>query len=392
MLCRKCQREAPNGAVYCPFCGISLKPTRRKSKRGNGLGSAYKRGNSWESRIVVRYEASGDPDHPGKKPVWKTKGGFKTKREALEYCAILKQEYNKPKGPAPQLLDYWNIYSEGELKNIGKSKQSAYKTAWNKIKDGLQYRPVDQITVAEIRDNVSKVASTYYTTKDCKTVLTKLFELAGADGWCSKDLPSYIVLPKLEEAERIPFNDDEQAALWKLYDSGDIRAAVPLLMICTGIMPGEIQKLKVENIDLEHRKIIHASIKTEVRKNSAIYFPEEVLPILEDLIANARPNGYLWPLNEKKWYDNYYDALKAAGCRRLEPYSCRHTTATRFAIDKKVAPQTVKRIMRWSTTKMLDRYAHPDEDDILEATKTFSIHKAEDKNEPQTDTETADAP
>lgn len=381
MTCRKCKKETPPGALFCPWCGVSLEPIRRKSKRGNGLGSAYKRGNTWEARIVVRYIMSDDPEKPKKKPVWKTKGGFRTKREALDYCNILKQQYNKPKGTAPQLIDYWTTYSGGEMKELGKSKQSAYKTAWNKIKEELQYRPVDQITVTELRDVVSGAASTYYTVKDCKTVLTKLFELAGADGWCSKDLPSYIVLPKLEETERTPFTDEEQLALWKRYESGDMRSAIPLLMICTGMMPGEIQKLKVENLDLEHRKIVHASIKTSVRKKSAIYLPEEVLPILEDLIANARPNGYLWVRNEKKWYENYYDVLKAAGCRRLEPYSCRHTTATRFAIDKKVAPQTIQRIMRWSTTKMLDRYAHPDEEDVLAATKTFAIQSAQEEEE-----------
>ena len=373
MTCRKCKREIPEGALFCPWCGVRQEPARRRSKRGNGLGTAYKRGNSWEARIVLRYDLVEGSDPPRKKPVWKTKGGFKTKREALEHCVVMKQQYDRPRGPAPQLLDYWKTYSTGEMENIGKSKQSAYRTAWKKIAPALQYRPVDQITVAELRDVVSAAASTYYTVKDCKTVLTRLFELAGADGWCSKDLPDYIVLPKLEEAEKEIFTDDEQSALWKLYEGGDMRAAVPLLMICTGMMPGEIQRLQVQHIDLEHRKIVHASIKTEVRRKSAIYFPEECLPILEDLIANARPNGYLWVRNEKKWYENYYAALEAAGCRRLEPYSCRHTTATRFAIDKKIAPQTIQRIMRWSSTKMLDRYAHPDEEDILEATKTFSL-------------------
>ena len=63
----------------------------------------------------------------------------------------------------------------------------------------------------------------------------------------------------------------------------------------------------------------------------------------------------------------YYNALAAAGCRRLEPYSCRHTTATALAIDRSIAPQVVKRVMRWSTTRMLDRYAHPDTEDALQA-------------------------
>jgi len=383
MLCRKCNREAPEGAVYCPFCGRPLQPKRSTHKRGNGLGSAYKRGNSWESRIVVRYDVVEGSDPPRKRPVWRTKGGFKTKREALEYCQVLKSEYNKPKGPAPQLIDYWKTYSESELKEIGKSKQSAYRTAWNKLKDALQYRPVDQITVAELRNAVSSVASTYYTAKDCRTVLTKLFDLAGADGWCSKDLPSYIVLPKLEEAERIPFNDDEQLSLWKLYEAGDMRAAIPLLMICTGMMPGEIQALNVSHIDLEAHKIRHAGIKTEYRKKSDIYLPEDVLPVVEDLIAHARPNGNILVRNEDKFYADYYAVLEAAKCRRLEPYSCRHTTATRLAVNENIAPTTVRRIMRWKNTKMLDRYAHPDDSHILEAANT--ITRADKKKEADED-------
>ena len=372
--CRKCHLEAPENAVYCPFCGLPLNPpqrTRKPRTRPNGTGTAYKRGNTWQSRVVIAYKVVEGSDPPRKLPVWRTKGGFKTKREALEYCAVLRNQTYKPKINAPKLIDYWNTYESGEYENLSRDKKTGYKGAWKKLKD-LHYRPVDQLTVAELRDCVSRVARTYYTVKDCKTVLTKLFELAGADGWCSKDIPSYIVLPKLREKEREPFTEDEQAALWKLYDSGDIRAAVPLLMICTGIMPGELQKLRVENIDLENRKIVHASIKTEVRKKSAIFLPDDVMPIVEDLIANARPNGYIFPLDEKKWYANYYAALEAAGCRRLEPYSCRHTTATRLAINKLIAPQTTKRIMRWSSTKMLDRYAHPDENAVYSAVNTLT--------------------
>ena len=65
-------------------------------------------------------------------------------------------------------------------------------------------------------------------------------------------------------------------------------------------------------------------------------------------------------------------ALEAAGCRRLTPYSCRHTTATALAVTKNIAPQTVKKVMRWSTARMLDRYAHPDNDAALAAVNTLS--------------------
>ena len=206
-------------------------------KRGNGAGTVYRRNKTWTCRIVVGWK---ERPEGGFTPVYRTKGGFVRKKDALDYIPMLIQ--NRPKANAPKLIDYWNTYHNGEFQQLSKSKQVAYNGAWKKL-SSIHYRLVDQLTVAEIRDNVSRVAQTYYTVRDCKTILTKLFELAGADGWCNKDIPSYIVLPKLDEKERQVFNDLEQLALWKLYESGDIRAAIPLLMICTGMMPGECQSL-----------------------------------------------------------------------------------------------------------------------------------------------------
>ena len=369
--CRKCKRETPADARFCPWCGVSLEPpkyTRRPRTRPNGAGSAYRRGKYWTAQVVVGWKLSED----GKKarPVVRTRGGFKTKRDALEFCPVLKSDgYQRP-ATAPQLITYWETYARGELAKLSKSKQCCYRGAWTTLA-ALHWRPVDQIGVAELRDLVADVAPTYYTARDCKTVLTRLFSLAGADGWCAKDLPSYIVLPKLEEKERQVFTDYEQSALWRLYESGDLRAAIPLLMICTGMMPGEMQQLRVDQIDLEGHKITGAGMKTKVRRESAIYLPDDVLPMVEDLIAHAQPSGYLWRRNEDAWYAEYYAALQAAGCRRLEPYSCRHTTATRLAITEGIAPQTIRRMMRWSTSRMLDRYAHPDDAAVFEAANSI---------------------
>ena len=338
----------------------------RGRTRPNGTGTAYKRGKSWQARVVIGWKSK-----DGKSvPVWRTKDGFPTKREALEYCAVLLDPSYQKEKRVPTLADYWQSYESVELAKLSKSKQTAYRIAWRKLSE-LHRVPVNRITVTMVRDVVAGAAPTFYPAKDCKTLLTRLFELAGADGVVSKDIPSYIIPPKLEEKEREAFTREEQSALWKLYETGDMTAAIPLLMICTGMMPGEMQALRVENINTETRTITGVGMKTKVRKQSQIYIPEDAMLIIEDLIANAQPTGYLWPRNKKKWYNQYYSALEYAGCRRLEPYSCRHTTATRLAITEGIAPQTVQRIMRWSTTKMLDRYAHPDDTAVREASDTI---------------------
>ena len=359
------------------FCGAKQSSERGRHRRGNGQGTAYKRGNTWTASVVIGWKAveveEGEP--PRKVAVKRSKGGFSTKKDALAFCPTLLEAVYAPDRAAPQMITYWDTYESGEMEKLSTSKQVAYRGAWKKLAP-LHYRLVNQISVAELRELVSSVASSYYTARDCKTLLTRLFELAGADGWCSKELPSYIVLPKLEEKRREIFTDVEQAALWKLYEAGDLRAAIPLLMINTGMMPGEMQRLKVEHIDLEDHTISGVGMKTKVRRESPVFIPDDTLPLVEDLIAHAQPSGYLWVRNEDKWYAQYYDALAAAGCRRLEPYCCRHTTATRLAISEGIAPQTIKRMMRWSTAKMLDRYAHPDDAHVREAANSLKQIKA----------------
>ena len=381
MTCTKCRKPSPPDARYCPYCGRNLSPSTKKSRaksRGNGTGTAFKRGSTWTAQVVLKYEdlPPFDPDNPvnalPRKKITRSKSGFKTRDEALRYCPILKNGPQKPK-QAPDLEHYWNVYKDGAYTALSISKQRAYTAAWNKLKD-IHGTGIDQLTVADLQKAVSS-STTYYTVKDEKAVLTNLFRIAAAEGYANKDLPSFIQLPKLEETEQTPFSDTEQAALWKLYESGDRRAAPILLMIYTGMMPGEAMMLTVDKIDLENRRIIGAGKKTKVRKETPIVLAESITPVVEDLIANARPNGTLWTTRRKTWYKEYYDALAAAGVRPLAPYSCRHTTATALAITEGIAPQTVQKVMRWANSRMLDRYAHPDQSDALAAVNTIKTAK-----------------
>lgn len=345
--------------------------------RGNGQGTAYKRGNTWTACATVDWIEQADPTKP-KKPIRRTKGGFATKRDALAYCPTLRAGgYERPQ-EAPRLSEYWKQYSEGDMLKISKGKQSAYKTAWNKLKPIHDVR-VNNITVELLRKTVSDACHTFDPAKDCKSLLSNLFELAAADQYAPRELPSYIILPEHEEAERIPFNKEEQKKIWKAYDDGDRRAAAHLLMIYTGMMPGEAMLLKAENIHLEDRVIIRSGLKTKIRKRTPVVLADCILPVVEDLINHAMPSGYIWKRNEKAWYEDYYAVLDETGCRKLPPYSCRHTTATALAVDKNVAPQTIRKIMRWSTMRMLDHYVHPDTEDALAGVNAISKPTADTK-------------
>ena len=377
MICTKCKAELVQSTNYCPNCGKKLAATKksRAKSRGNGTGTAFKRGSTWTAQVVLKYEdlPPFDPDNPEnklpRKKITRSKGGFKTRDEALRYCPILKNGPEKPK-QSPTLEHYWKTFERGSFAALGESKQYAYKAAWARLKP-IQTARIDQLTVSDLQKAVADSCSTYYTARDVKTTLTALFRIAAAEGYVNKDLPVFIQLPKLEETERIPFSDTEQAAIWKLYESGDLRAAPILLMIYTGMMPAECMRLTVSNFDLDGRQITGVGMKTKVRKQTPVVLADSILPVAEALIEHANEDGTLWTGRKKTWYKRYYEALAAAGVRPLSPYSCRHTTATALAITEGIAPQTVKKVMRWSTSKMLDRYAHPDQSDALAAVNTI---------------------
>ena len=94
MFCRKCKKEIPEGSAFCCWCGTKQTAVRPPVKtRGNGTGTVYKRGKTWEIQVTLgfRYDAE-----TGKlKRIARTKGGFKTKTDALNYVQTLKPNPSK---------------------------------------------------------------------------------------------------------------------------------------------------------------------------------------------------------------------------------------------------------------------------------------------------------
>ena len=115
-------------------------------------------------------------------------------------------------------------------------------------------------------------------------------------------------------------------------------------------------------------------IRTSQDKDGNVQYIEDEIRDLKIQRIRVRKNGKTHAVLTALFVP-YYAALDAAGCKRREPYCCRHTTATALAIDENVAPQTVQRIMRWASTRMLDRYAHPDDAHALEAIESLTKNK-----------------
>ncbi len=362
MNCKKCNKAIPDGSAFCNWCGALQEAKRQRRLRGNGTGTVYKRGRTWTAKTILGWRS----EDGRLLPVSATKGGFSTKREAIEHLPQLRGEKQERKS----LGDYWELWERDNLPQLSQSKQTAYRIAYRKL-GKLVHRDITKLDIADLRNAVSGGATSYYTARDMKTLLAHLYKLAGADQVANGALPTYIVLPEKQETEQTPFNNNELVSLWTAYSEGDTFIGYILLMIYSGMMPGELLGARKAMIDLEGQRIIGAGIKTRERKKTDIVIADFMVPVVASLLEFSTGTKLL-TMNKDHFYTAYYEALERCQCRKLPPYSCRHTTATALAIGNNIAPSIIRKVMRWSTTRMLDRYAHASSQDALGAVNVLA--------------------
>ena len=359
MNCRKCTKTIPDGSAFCNWCGAAQVMERTPKKRGNGQGTAIRRGNTWTA-IWSEPAYIGEDDKLHRKRG--TKGGFTSKREALKFAAD-----PHPAAPeAPTLREYWQTYKAGDYLDLSESRKSAARIAWKKL-ETLASKRMDEITIHDLQRVINDKADTFYPARDMKTVLSHLFKRAVAEGHARTNLADFIRLPKLDETEQEPFAEDELKTLWKAYGEGDHFLGYVLLMIYTGMMPGELQKLEESMIDYDKGEIVGCGLKTTKRKETPIVFPDMLAPVLADLVERSTSRkGRVLGMNKDRFYDEYHGALQRAGVRDLPPYSCRHTTATALALGN-IAPSVIQQVMRHTKFATTQRYIHPDTSDARAA-------------------------
>ncbi len=328
-------------------------------QRANGTGSVYKRKNrpTWTAQVVIGHKPDGSQ-------IFIRKAGFKTKTEALQALPHLREMM--PKQVLPTVSYYYKAFCKGRGANLSKDKQKAYEIAYNRL-EAYHNTPVDELKVAAMQDVINASCPTYYPARDLRSLLNHILRIAAADDLpVNPNLPDLLELPRLQETKREPFTEEEQIALWLSYDAGNKAAAIPLIMIYTGMMTGEMRQLEASMIDWEGQRIIGNGLKTKERKEKAILIPDDIVPVLQDICEGTE--GRIYTMNEDDFYQLYYQALKDAGItRHLTPYSCRTTTATTLAVHRGVAPQVLQRVMRWKSTEVMDKYVNPGEEDARKA-------------------------
>ena len=324
MNCVKCGAEIPENSKFCNICGAKqVISARGTKKRGNGQGTVYKRpSGTWAVQVTLGYYIQ-----DGKmKRKTAQKYGFKTKKDAINYVQALYAPSEKSK--VITLSELWELF-QNDLSSLSASKQTAYRTAWKRIEPLVSYRTIDSFTVPELQELTDNTAPTFHTRREIKILLSQLFKIAIRDDYIDKNRAEHIKLPAHETAERTIFTAEEKQKLWNAFENTHSLAIGGMLaMLYTGMRPGELLKMRIENVHLDEH-FMTGGIKTKKGKNRKIIIPDKLIPVIEYLMQHSNRGKLLYynPVND--FYVEWKDERSKLGMREeLVPYCCRHTYVT----------------------------------------------------------------
>lgn len=342
MLCRKCNREAPEGAVYCPFCGRSLKPkksTSRPRTRPNGTGTAFKRGKSWYAQVTIGEKPVVRNGKPASQLIRATKGGFSTKREALEYCSTLREEALSNRKQAKERLSMQQIYDlwlPTHETRVGKATMDCYKAAWKYFKP-LHNEPFADIDLDDLQECVDDCERGKRTKENMKALAGLLMKYAIPRHQTDMNYAEYLNTGSDAKGTRPAFTK-EQVELIRQQIGKTPHAEDVYCLIYTGFRPTEMFALTKDDYQ---DGILYGGIKTEAGKNRAVPVSPKIATYIETKLQSD--SNFIFPkddgaeMSARYFRDTYfYPVLAAAGIQPIPaktkpavyvPYSTRHTFA-----------------------------------------------------------------
>ena len=332
MPCRRCKRETPSDARFCPYCGVSLEQNRNTHKprtRPNGAGTAYKRGRTWTARVVVGWK-----DIEGHAvPVYKTKGGYKTKREALAACPdLLNAPKQKQRMTFKAVYEAWLPTHEGR---VSTSTINCYKAAY-KYFAPLYYISFADIDVDALQECLDDCPNGKRTKENMKALAGLLMKYALPRHQTDMNYAEFLHTGNDAKSTRPAFSR-EQVELIRRQIGVTPHAEDVYCLIYTGFRPSELFQLTKDDYK---DGVLYGGIKTEAGKDRAVPVSDRIKHIIDD---RAKSGQYLFPKDDgaqmsvNYFRDNYfYQVLDAAGIQPIPtaehpayyvPYSCRHTFA-----------------------------------------------------------------
>lgn len=365
--CIKCHQTIQPDFAYCPYCGKKQTSPARQSRRNpNGMGTVRKRGNTWTAiSPPVPYMHDGQLRYRHF-----TKGGFRTKKEALlaaPTLAALAREDNTS-------ITFSALYAtwlERHKDRVTKSTLGCYTSAY-KHYEALYYAKFNDLVTADWQACVDDCTAGKRTRQNMKTLGTLLYGYAQEQDITQKNFATHIYIGNLDQTSRNAFQRDELAAILQAAFDGNIIASYIACGCYTGFRPSALFALRKSDYD-PAEQTLKGGIKTAAGRDRIVPINPKIRPLITSQLQT--PGEWLFPspkggqCKADDFRTDYFYPCLAELCiqpvpdkgdtPKYTPYSWRHTFFTMLA---RVPGETkLKAELGGHTSyQMSQHYQHPD--------------------------------
>lgn len=374
MKCRKCRAEIPEGSKFCCSCGAKQDIKQNPKNRGNGQGSVYQLPNKkWIAIKTIGYE----PGEDGKlHRVTRSKSGFRTKKEALDYLPQIGAERRTRPLTFRQVYDTWLPTHKAT-----KSTLDCYKAAM-KYFSPVWYSKFADITVDDLQECMEECPKGKRTRENMRSLCGLLYKYAIPRKLADLNMGQYLIVGKGENGTKDALPDEAVQAIEK--HIVDVPGADYVLCQCyLGFRPSEFLALDAINYDRKERAFIGGA-KTEAGKDRIVTVSPKIQPIV-DRLTRDKLSGPVFcsssgeQMDIKAYRALFYRVLEQCGIenpideyngvkrRKYTPHSCRHTFATMM---KRVqgADRDKLELMGHTSAEMLRHYQDVSYEDLRKIT------------------------
>lgn len=250
---------------------------QRPRTRGNGTGTAIRRGKTWTAVVIVDWKESEDGTHLV--PVRRTRGGFSCRRDALNYCPQLYTEAEQARSARVSLRALYEAWASSYASRVSSSTMDSYKYAYAHFKP-LHREYVDSITAADLQRCMDACTAGKRTHENMKCVAGLLWQYAVDAGYVEKDITAGLYIGRHTTTQREPLTEREVAVIRSAI--GSVRYAEYVYCLCyLGFRPGEFLSLRKDHFrTYEGIDVLVNGSKTEAGRDRVVIIPPQILDLV----------------------------------------------------------------------------------------------------------------
>lgn len=317
----------------------------KSKKRGNGQGTAYKRGSVWEAQVIVGWKLPADAESKPV-PIKRRKSGFATKKDAINYCnSLLHLDTTVTSVPLSTLYSRWE---KAYAHRVSAKTMEGYHQAYEHFSD-LHPVSVDIITAADLQDCMDKCDAGKRTHEMMKTTANLLWKYAVDLRYASKNVAENLYTGKGRTKSHEPITEKELQAIRSVIGTEPYADYVYALCYL-GFRPTEFLSLKKSDYHEENGiKYLVGGSKTEAGTDRRVVIPPQIESII-DARMKTEGTDMLFPMlcytrhqkeepqfkGYKQMTHNYFNnyvfkpLMARLGISGRVPYSARHTYADKL--------------------------------------------------------------